>query len=222
MGKHNGSRGFSLIELLVVIGIIAILIAVLLPVLSRVRQHSITVRCAANLQQISVAFNNYLIDARQKTFWRGANPSLDGMDWYVYGGQETGNANVGQAGLFNRFQPRPLNPYVGGKIETFRCPSDDIVAKWTQLGVSHFDWVGNSYMFNAVGQPGQPISPDRGLAGLPFTKVRQASTTILFSETAAIYSAVWHAGGKTNVALADGHVVCVDLNASVKAGEMRW
>jgi hypothetical protein len=157
-----------------VIGIIAILTAVL-PVLSRVRQQSLAVRCAANLQQISTAFNNYLIDARQKTFWRGANPSLAGMGWYVYGGQETGNANIGQAALFN-----------------------------------------------AVGQPNLAISPARGLAGVQFTQGRDASRTILFSETAAIYSAVWHAGGKTKLALTDGHVVCVDLNASVKAGEMRW
>ncbi len=124
-----------------VIGIIAMLIAMLLPVLSHVRQHSLAVRCAANLQQISIAFKNYLIDARQKKFWRSANSSLEGMDWYVYGGQETGNVNIGQAGLFNRFQPRPLNPYVGGK---------------------------------------------------------------------------------TKLALADGHVVCADLNASVKTGEMGW
>ena len=205
-----------------VIGIIAMLIAMLLPGLSHVRQHSLAVRCAANLQQISIAFKNYLIDARQKKFWRSANPSLEGMDWYVYGGQETGNANIGQAGLFNRFQPRPLNPYVGGKVETFHCPSDGIVAKWTQLGVSHFDWVGNSYLFNAVGQPNLAISPERGLAGVQFTKGRDASHTILLSETAAIYSAVWHVGGKTKLALADGQVVCVALNASVKAGEMGW
>ncbi len=205
-----------------VIGIIAMLSAVLLSALSHVRQHPLAVRCAANLQQISIAFNNYLIDARQQTFWRGANPSLDGMDWYVYGGQETGNANIGRAGLFSRFQPRPLNPYVGGKVETFHCSSNGIVAKWTQLGVSHFDWVGNSYLFNAGGQPNLAISPERCLAGVQFTKGRDAAHTILFSETAAIFSAVWHAGVKTKLALADGQVVCVDLNASVKAGEMRW
>ena len=157
------------------IRIITMLIAMLLPGLSHVRQHSLAVRCAANLQQISIAFKNYLIDARQKKFWRSANPSLEGMDWYVYGGQETGNANIGQA-----------------------------------------------WLFNAVGQPNLAISPERSLAGVQFTKGRGASHTILFSETAAIYSAVWHVGGKTKLALADGQVVCVALNASVKAGEMGW
>lgn len=215
-------RGFNLVELLVVIGIVAILLALLLPAVSRARQQAVVVRCAANLQQIGTAFYNYLNDSRLKTFWRADNPSLDGMDWYVYGGRETGNAHTGQAGLFNRFQPRPLNPYVGGKIDLFRCPSDTEVAWWTNLGVPHFEWVGNSYAFNAVGEPGLGVAPDRGLAGVRFTRVRDTSRQILFSETAHVYGAFWHARGKTNVCLADGHVAFVDLAAAVKSGEMRW
>lgn len=221
-GAERRIRGFTLIELLVVIGIITILLAILLPVIARARQQAVVVRCAANLQQISTAFNSYLNDSRLKTFWRGPNPSLDGMDWYVYGGRETGNANTGQGGLFNRFQPRPLNPYVGGNIDLFRCPADTEVAQWTSSGVSHFDWVGNSYAFNAVGKPGSGLSPDRGLAGVRFTQIRDTARQILFSETAHIYGAPWHPRGKTNVCLADGHVVLVDLDAAVTAGEMRW
>jgi prepilin-type N-terminal cleavage/methylation domain-containing protein/prepilin-type processing-associated H-X9-DG protein len=217
----SGSSGFSLIELLVVIGIISILLALLLPVVARARQQAVVVRCAANLQQISTALNNYLVTNGQKTFWRGANPSLDGMDWYVYGGRETGNANTGQAGLFNRFEPRPLNPYVGGKIDVFRCPSDSEPAAWT-AGVSHFDWVGNSYPFNAVGQPGTGVAPDKGLSGVRFSKIRDTARQILFSEAAHVYGVGWHPGRKTNVCLADGHVAYVDIDSAVKAGEMRW
>jgi prepilin-type processing-associated H-X9-DG protein len=211
-----------LIELLVAIGVIGVLLAILLPTLGSVRQQSQVVRCAANLQQIGVALGAYLIDSRQSTFWRGADPSIDGMDWYVYGVKETGNANMGQAGLFNRFQPRPLNPYVGGKIDVFRCPSDSDPADWTNLGVAHFDWVGNSYPFNAIGQPGMGISPDRGLSGVRFSRIRDTARQILFTETAYLYGARWHPKHKTNVYLADGHVAFVDLDAAVKAGEMRW
>ena len=58
----DSRRGFTLIEVLVVVGIIALLTAILLPVFLAARERAKTTACASNLWQLHLAFSLYVAD----------------------------------------------------------------------------------------------------------------------------------------------------------------
>jgi prepilin-type N-terminal cleavage/methylation domain-containing protein/prepilin-type processing-associated H-X9-DG protein len=61
-----GVRGFTLVELLVVIAIIAILAALLLPVVAKSKEHGKSTACLSNLRQVGIALQLYVQDNENK------------------------------------------------------------------------------------------------------------------------------------------------------------
>lgn len=83
------SRGFTLTELLVVIGIIAVLIALLLPALSKARAAVRRVACASNLHQLGVAIHAYANESQGAIPFGPAAPPMSFFNFYPVTGNVT-------------------------------------------------------------------------------------------------------------------------------------
>jgi len=120
----NCRRAFTLLELLVVIAVIAILAAMLLPVLSKAKSRAQGSYCLSNGRQMMVAMSLYASDNHE---FFPPNPddgnSLPGYNWCP------GNSGIGQAQEFDPDvlldQSRSLLiAYLAGNATLFRCPAD--------------------------------------------------------------------------------------------------
>src|SRR5260221_9200502 len=62
--RKSSQRAFTLVELLVVIGIIALLISILLPALSRANNAAKRTKCMAQMRELTMAWTAYAMDSR--------------------------------------------------------------------------------------------------------------------------------------------------------------
>ena len=117
--SHFRLRGFTLVELLVVIGIIALLISILLPAMARAREQAKRTQCLSNLRQVHALFALYAHDNRdQVPIGYRATPAfatkqLNSMVWSTSG--------PGNFVLFGKLMPAGLM----GDGRAFFCPSEN-------------------------------------------------------------------------------------------------
>ena len=83
------ARAFTLVELLIVIGIIAILVAILLPALARARESANRAACLSNLRQVYTAFDIYALNNHDEVplGYRTVSKQFNSMIFSTTGGQ---------------------------------------------------------------------------------------------------------------------------------------
>lgn len=153
-------RSFTLIELLIVIAIIAILAAMLLPVLNKAREIAKSISCVSNLKQVGMAMQSYTND-------------YNGYFQHYHGAFKNARNYSGI--------PR-LSPYLGGpsldeiiqrnlddtKIpKVFFCPSRNIPANAIRgqytYGIAFSNITGSSGVYKAFRNPTVSLEKNQGL-----------------------------------------------------------
>jgi prepilin-type N-terminal cleavage/methylation domain-containing protein len=165
MLKRPLRRAFTLIELLMVIAIIAILAAILLPVLNNATSSAKRTQCSNNVRQINVAIHMYADDHGDEFPY-----SSNGL-YYSYKLSIMAYANQASSTNVGSFTNQAL----------FTCPSDP--AFYT-LSLTY----NSSYGFNGV----ERTNNDYGMAWQLFSTVHNTAKTDLNGEIGGGLGESWH------------------------------
>ena len=206
---------FTLIELLVVITVIMSLVAMLLPVLGRVKRRAQVVVCMSNMKQIATAGHMYVGDNDKTLPGRRVHGGLGAQTYPMY-------AYVGRKGIQTNYQYsakyRMTNPYLGDEsddgVKVSHCPLDRAPLSSAYAGTSHYESTGSSYAGNArhLGCRDLATGYDRGIR---LTKVKTAFSRMVFLTEvngwhwargySGSWSTSWHSIAKFSTAFLDGH-----------------
>jgi len=125
--------GFTLVELLVVIGIIAVLIGILLPSLSKARQAAARTKCLSNIRQLAMGVVMYTQENNGFFPWvgnNGPNGTFAKNDWIWWRADLHPDGSTGAAGTgdsqFDHVGEVGIGPYLSltANPKVLVCPSD--------------------------------------------------------------------------------------------------
>ena len=172
--RRNVQRGFTLLELLVSVAIIAILVAILVPSLDQAREAGRRAVCLSNLHQLSTAMAAYVNTFGAYPVWDLLSDDRSGEGWvaFQFGGKRASRQVLDWPDgnrlfyIVAKAKDRPLNPFVSAapraepanitddhqraEIPVYRCPSDrgDFNLARGAPHSSIYDLTGTSYYMN--------------------------------------------------------------------------
>jgi prepilin-type N-terminal cleavage/methylation domain-containing protein/prepilin-type processing-associated H-X9-DG protein len=218
MKRHSrAGAGFTLVELLVVLAVIAILAALLLPVNAARRSAQRTV-CESNLRQINMGVRLYADDSHDVSPTPGPAAATSTNVSSLYAGyKELMKSYVGVNGAASprdRLFACPTDKFFPNFVTNGPPPMKYVRASFHDLSFSGF----SSYLFNGgdnvTRQFGAFAVTLRGLAGVKLSSIKHPSRTVLVAEYSSSVPWSWHApsslltfnDAKNMVSFADGHV----------------